>query len=274
MIERWPPRARSSREDRTVGSLVPQTLERPLRPGEVSASTSLSVHSAKPRVPICRVGDQSETAAPRPSTRRAPDGRAQELRRRRQARDAKIANQSIRVHVDTLEHLMTMVSELVLTRNQLIELVRRHEEPNSRAAAAALERHRRAAGRRAENAHAADRQCLAEAAASRARPGRRARRDIELEMHGAETELDRQVLDLIKDPLTHMVAQRRGPRAGNAGAAARRPQARERDDPPVRRSRRRPHHHRDHRRRTRARHGAHQAKAVAGLVYRNPKSTS
>jgi two-component system chemotaxis sensor kinase CheA len=28
---------------------------------------------------------------------------------------------------------------------------------------------------------------------------------IELEMHGAETELDRQVLDFIKDPLTHMV---------------------------------------------------------------------
>jgi two-component system chemotaxis sensor kinase CheA len=30
-------------------------------------------------------------------------------------------------------------------------------------------------------------------------------KEIELEMHGAETELDRQVLDLIKDPLTHMV---------------------------------------------------------------------
>ena len=28
---------------------------------------------------------------------------------------------------------------------------------------------------------------------------------IEIELHGAETELDRQVLDLIKDPLTHMV---------------------------------------------------------------------
>src|SRR6267154_6550746 len=28
---------------------------------------------------------------------------------------------------------------------------------------------------------------------------------IEFEMHGAETELDRQVLELIKDPLTHMV---------------------------------------------------------------------
>src|SRR5258708_5352861 len=30
-------------------------------------------------------------------------------------------------------------------------------------------------------------------------------KQIELEMHGADTELDRQVLDLIKDPLTHMV---------------------------------------------------------------------
>src|SRR4029078_3237300 len=29
-------------------------------------------------------------------------------------------------------------------------------------------------------------------------------KDIELEMHGAETELDRQVLDLLKEPLTHM----------------------------------------------------------------------
>ena len=30
-------------------------------------------------------------------------------------------------------------------------------------------------------------------------------KEIELTMHGADTELDRQVLDLIKDPLTHMV---------------------------------------------------------------------
>src|SRR6185312_13613358 len=30
-------------------------------------------------------------------------------------------------------------------------------------------------------------------------------KQIELEMQGADTELDRQVLDLIKDPLTHMV---------------------------------------------------------------------
>src|SRR6185437_14706553 len=40
----------------------------------------------------------------------------------------KVANQSIRVNVDTLEHLMTMVSELVLTRNQLLEISRRNED--------------------------------------------------------------------------------------------------------------------------------------------------
>ncbi len=40
----------------------------------------------------------------------------------------RIANQSIRVNVDTLEHLMTMVSELVLTRNQLLEISRRNED--------------------------------------------------------------------------------------------------------------------------------------------------
>ena len=44
----------------------------------------------------------------------------------------KVANQSIRVNVDTLEHLMTMVSELVLTRNQLLEIAAATRIPNSR----------------------------------------------------------------------------------------------------------------------------------------------
>ena len=42
--------------------------------------------------------------------------------------DDKIASKSIRVSVDTLENLMTMVSELVLTRNQLLDIVRRHND--------------------------------------------------------------------------------------------------------------------------------------------------
>ena len=45
----------------------------------------------------------------------------------------KAANHSIRVNVDTLDYLMTTVSELVLTRNQLLEIVRRHEDSDFKA---------------------------------------------------------------------------------------------------------------------------------------------
>ena len=90
--------------------------------------------------------------------------------------DGKVASSSIRLHVNTLDHLMTMVSELVLTRNQLIEIVRRHQDSRVQgSSAAALACHGRAAGRRAEDADAADRKCLAETAADRARSVGRAR---------------------------------------------------------------------------------------------------
>jgi two-component system chemotaxis sensor kinase CheA len=42
-----------------------------------------------------------------------------------------VAAQSIRVNVGTLEKLMTMVVEMVLTRNQLLELMRWHKNRNS-----------------------------------------------------------------------------------------------------------------------------------------------
>ena len=39
-----------------------------------------------------------------------------------------VANQTIRVNVDVLENLMTLVSELVLTRNQLLQILRRQKD--------------------------------------------------------------------------------------------------------------------------------------------------
>ena len=48
-------------------------------------------------------------------------------------------------------------------------------------------------------------------------------KQIELEMRGADTELDRQVLDLIKDPLTNMVRNSADHGLGNAGVSASRP---------------------------------------------------
>src|SRR5581483_299087 len=44
------------------------------------------------------------------------------------AKESLVAAQSIRVNVDLLENLMTMVSELVLTRNQLLQILRSQKD--------------------------------------------------------------------------------------------------------------------------------------------------
>ncbi len=118
----------------------------------------------------------------------------------------KIAAKSIRVHVDTLEHLMTMVSELVLTRNQLLEIVRRHEDSEFKAP---LQRLSNVTAELQEGVMKTRMQPIGAAWQKLPRMVRdlatELGKPIELELHGAETELDRQVLELIKDPLIHMV---------------------------------------------------------------------
>ncbi len=118
----------------------------------------------------------------------------------------KVANQSIRVNVDTLEHLMTMVSELVLTRNQLLEISRRHEDTEFKVP---LQRLSTVTAELQDGVMKTRMQPIGNAWQKLPRIVRdlasELGKQIELEMHGADTELDRQVLDLIKDPLTHMV---------------------------------------------------------------------
>ncbi len=118
----------------------------------------------------------------------------------------KVANQSIRVNVETLEQLMTMVSELVLTRNQLLEIARRNEDSEFKVP---LQRLSNVTAELQEGVMKTRMQPIGNAWQKLPRIVRdlsgELNKQIELEMHGAETELDRQVLDLIKDPLTHMV---------------------------------------------------------------------
>lgn len=119
---------------------------------------------------------------------------------------ASISNQSIRVNVETLEHLMTMVSELVLTRNQLLEIVRRHEDSEFKVP---LQRLSNVTAELQEGVMKTRMQPIGNAWQKLPRVVRdlaqELDKDIDLVMVGAETELDRQVLELIKDPLTHMV---------------------------------------------------------------------
>jgi two-component system chemotaxis sensor kinase CheA len=119
---------------------------------------------------------------------------------------APAAAQTIRVTVDVLEDLMTLVSELVLTRNQLLQLARTHE--NS-AYTVPLQRLSHITSDLQEGVMKTRMQPIGIAWNKLPRLVRDLSHDmnkkIELTMLGAETELDRQVLELIKDPLTHMI---------------------------------------------------------------------
>ena len=190
------------------GSLVAQTLERELRPGEVSldelerAFRETEIEVASPPVaPVEQPAPKAEV--PKPVAK--PSAKKPVIENETTESD-KIANQSIRVNVDTLEHLMTMVSELVLTRNQLLEISRRNEDSEFKVP---LQRLSNVTAELQEGVMKTRMQPIGNAWQKLPRIVRdlssELGKQIELEMHGADTELDRQVLDLIKDPLTHMV---------------------------------------------------------------------
>ena len=149
------------------------------------------------------------------------------------ANEAAQAHQTIRVGVDVLEDLMTLVSELVLTRNQLLQLARAQEVLAGDAGgfAVPLQRLSHITSDLQEGVMKTRMQPIGNAWQKLPRLVRDIARDlgkrIELAMNGAETELDRQVLELIRDPLTHMVrnAGDHGLEAPDARRAAGKPEA-------------------------------------------------
>lgn len=117
-----------------------------------------------------------------------------------------VSNQSIRVNVDVLETLMTMVSELVLTRNQLLQMVRNTTDSEFKGP---LQRLSVVTAELQDSVMKTRMQPIGSAWKKLPRIVRDAGRDlgkkIDLVQEGQATELDRQVLELIKDPLTHMI---------------------------------------------------------------------
>lgn len=116
------------------------------------------------------------------------------------------ASQSIRVNIDVLENLMQMVSELVLTRNQLMQIVRMKDDKEL---LTPLQQLSHITSELQEGVMKTRMQPIGNGWSKFPRLIRDLSIDlgkkIELKMNGAETELDRQLLEVIKDPLTHMV---------------------------------------------------------------------
>jgi two-component system, chemotaxis family, sensor kinase CheA len=156
---------------------------------------------------------RGEEIEPQPAARGHEDTGAQATSRDKPAaertddeRGDRLASHSIRVNVETLDYLMTTVSELVLTRNQLLEIVRRHEDSDFKVP---LQRLSNVTAELQEGVMKTRMQPIGNAWQKLPRIVRdlssELGKQIELEMHGADTELDRQVLELVKDPLTHLV---------------------------------------------------------------------
>ncbi|NIZ01430.1 hybrid sensor histidine kinase/response regulator [Thalassospira lucentensis] len=125
---------------------------------------------------------------------------------RGEAKESSVAAQTIRVNVELLENLMTLVSELVLTRNQLLQMVRGKDDSEF---TVPLQRLSHITTDLQEGVMKTRMQPIGNAWAKLPRIVRdlalEMNKKIDLQMIGADTELDRQVLELIKDPLTHMV---------------------------------------------------------------------
>ena len=163
----------------------------------VKAAPAPSTAVAKPKPTAVA---EPEPAAPPPpaAAPRAPaDG---------DVKDSAVAASNIRVNVDLLENLMTMVSELVLTRNQLMQILRGQKDSEF---GIALQRLSHVTSELQEGVMKTRMQPIGNAWAKLPRLirdlGIELKKKIDLQMKGAETELDRQVMELIKDPLTHMV---------------------------------------------------------------------
>jgi two-component system, chemotaxis family, sensor kinase CheA len=204
--------------DFTTGSLIYQVLERPLRPGEVSLdelerafrdTAAMEAELSDELLERAGLSERREVAIDvdhepaRQETSKAdgarPDGPES-------AAEGGARRSTIRVQVDTLEHLMTMVSELVLTRNQLLEISRRG---GSDAYKVPLQRLSQVTAELQESVMKTRMQPIGTAWTKLPRLMRdlcsELGKDIDIETHGAETEIDRQLLELIRDPMLHMI---------------------------------------------------------------------
>lgn len=148
-----------------------------------------------PQVPAAPKEEPKKAAAKKPEPKKPAGGK-----------ETSVANQTIRVNVELLENLMTLVSELVLTRNQLLQMVRGSDDSVFKVP---LQRLSHITSDLQEGVMKTRMQPIGNAWAKLPRIVRdlavESGKKIDLQMIGAETELDRQVLELIKDPLTHMV---------------------------------------------------------------------
>jgi two-component system chemotaxis sensor kinase CheA len=122
------------------------------------------------------------------------------------AKSRDVAPESIRVGVNLLDKLMTLVGELVLARNQLLQIATTVEDSGLQAVS---QRMNLIATELQEEVMKTRMQPIGNVWSQFPRTVRDValgcNKEVAIEMEGKETELDKTIIEAIKDPLTHLV---------------------------------------------------------------------
>jgi two-component system chemotaxis sensor kinase CheA len=182
----------------------------PKEPSKKRQSDSTKEHSAK-SIPPAFVPIQPEQALPIPPEPPAPSAAAPEESQTGQhpqedARSKIAAAETIRVDVHLLDRLMNLVGELVLTRNQITQFSARQTDANLLGPTQQLnlltselqEEVMRTRMQPISNVFDKFPRVVRDVATAQGK-------QVLIEMEGKATELDRSLLEAIKDPLTHIV---------------------------------------------------------------------
>ncbi|SHN88142.1 two-component system, chemotaxis family, sensor kinase CheA [Geodermatophilus obscurus] len=191
---------------------APAPVEEPAPAPEPTAE--LPEPAVEPPAPVAEVPAAPAVPAPRPvpAAEAAPEPEAAHEEAAPsaengagQARRA-VADSTIRVDVDLLDELMLLVGELVLTRNQIVQYVGRSNDTDL---VRASQRLNLIASELQEGVMKTRMQPIDHIWSKLPRVvrdlGLQLQKNIRLEMEGRDTELDKTLLEAVKDPLTHLV---------------------------------------------------------------------
>ena len=160
----------------------------------VSRLAGLLEDQVEDAVPLAPPSNSAASAPTPGSTPTPADGRRS------------VVESSVRVDVELLDTLMRMVGELVLSRNQLVSEL---EDQKDTALARSAQRLSLVTSELQEQVMKTRMQPVDTVWSKLPRVvrdlSRQVGRQVRLEMEGRDTELDRSVLEAIKDPLTHLV---------------------------------------------------------------------
>ncbi len=152
--------------------------------------------------PAAAEKDCDESSSPEPAKETRPDSRCDE----EGAKSSAVADANIRVGVVLLDKLMDLVGELVLTRNQILQFNTQREDAELNATSQRLNL---ITTELQEGVMKTRMQPIGMVWNKLPRVVRDMAlalgKQVQLEMDGAETELDRTIIEAIKDPLVHLV---------------------------------------------------------------------